>query len=1236
MVRIIDESREESVGKIEDTGSYSTDDDLLDSYLQDFVENGITTLVCDHSESGVVYNVGKVEPGDKNFSKAVIQHLPSPYYADEDELESIGDYTIVENQDEDKPALRGKQGAMESINRFTSLSSQSSPVTRERVEADWNTVIDEQNLPESAKNKSVCKVKKEDAEDFINGIYSSLSHSQLTDIDSLFKSINLDKTEYHLNKEFQKAIRSSSDNKDAFEDVIKRNQSNFSNEQLKKTAKKYGWEGDFFRKSSGPIRKITINTHNIDISKQNSNIPTEHREYVDSPDEVPEDARMSEGEREDTYYYDVREAEGEGEESDDDYMTRDELYDKAVERFGDLEGREQSNEAFDFVQENIMDASAEDLTDLIDEALQLEGDIRQDWFESVGQSSLHEYTKVQDNVSLNRPCRYKTERPRQDDIAEGFKQDVGESANNDVQSSFKTWADGDLYSEGTEPILDVAIERTGNTNINSREDIDASEIEANKESKENIEKFMEFDRDKIRERFGEQIPVYRGISANPSMWHDDDEVNYEDAKVAAETVDQGMDVQIEHGPVESWTTNPVEASRFADDDGIIIQDIVDVDEILASANSVEEFIPTQAEYLILHQGSETYEHGEDVFQAESTNPISLVQSAISRWEDMNDESEEKSKTDESIEPAATIGSDSTQLTWLSVLSDNLEYGKDIDKEYKRYDSRGVAYDIRLTKNFAKLNISKERIYVDSRSDVPAWADAEEGPQGGVYYEVGDEEGQARLGGIPPEQLEQEGKYTLYRPDDMDLDELSEGSTIYYEDLLGPKVGEIENIEDNRESDIIGRDSLKIEIVSEDGEEHSIFIHDGDEEEETEDMGYVVDVNETSETQDDGNDFPDSVQDTLPGTDDDDLADIYIEETLPDNQIDEPPKEYSKVISTLSKNGVSSNNIIDSLMQNRIDIDNNGSELDQYRDVQKSLVNTLQKNTERNLDWTEHSASYKSSNRFAEASGERLEGRNPEAYDKYKDDFRPALTWERYEDLAGYWQAAEEIAGHSTNKGFDMEEDQADVDPFDVDVDDEEEQNIQDIIEYNTEIVRELYGDEVLVYRGIGINKNENEELYDNISEDSTLEIEHQTLASWTTSPITAANYASSERNSTQGVVVSNKVDPEQIVASHFTNRGLTGSSELGIASPESNEYDLSEGGGFIADAIEIDAEDSWDQSQADLSDVLDEIRQRFMEDNNENNDDNKSDEETVHLSLNDHDPYWLTELNQQKEESDES
>lgn len=167
MATIIDYSRGdegESVGKVEDTGSFTTEDKLLRDYLENLVDGGVLIAVPNHENRGVKYNLGRVNPGEKGFAKAVLQSLPSPYYGDLEEMNKMPDYNIIEISDDSSTSpIRGKQG-MNTVRMFTALASESSPPYRTPVDEEYANVEDEENLPDpssaiSSDSKSTNKGK---------------------------------------------------------------------------------------------------------------------------------------------------------------------------------------------------------------------------------------------------------------------------------------------------------------------------------------------------------------------------------------------------------------------------------------------------------------------------------------------------------------------------------------------------------------------------------------------------------------------------------------------------------------------------------------------------------------------------------------------------------------------------------------------------------------------------------------------------------------------------------------------------------------------------------------------------------------------------------------------------------------------------------------------------------------------------------------------------------------------
>lgn len=98
---------------------------------------------------------------------------------------------------------------------------------------------------------------------------------------------------------------------------------------------------------------ISAFVYGENIDKQNEGIPYEHREYVDSPDDVPEGAQVREGTREDVWFYDTREVdrnEGSGGSS--------ELEEQAREEYQSIPKREITEDVESMV-DNVMDRQIE-------------------------------------------------------------------------------------------------------------------------------------------------------------------------------------------------------------------------------------------------------------------------------------------------------------------------------------------------------------------------------------------------------------------------------------------------------------------------------------------------------------------------------------------------------------------------------------------------------------------------------------------------------------------------------------------------------------------------------------------------------------------------------------------------------------------------------------------------------------------------------------------------------------
>lgn len=448
----------------------------------------------------------------------------------------------------------------------------------------------------------------------------------------------------------------------------------------------------------------------LDVNKQDDDY--QNREYIDDPSEAPDDVEVHEGEEEDTWFYYPEDRDREERE----WKSLEEMIEE-IEEITEGESPYQTGQkAGDYIIDNILNADPADLQKAVESVV----DWDQKSFEVAAKSAIHEYTKVDEekDASLHKPVDYRDYR----DIEGEFRREHGSKEASIVSSILGSWTSGDLFTEETAPMIQLAGELTGNSNIHQRDEDIEEELfntDITSEEKEAIRDYMNFDREKIKEKFGEEIPVFRGLDSTPSSWEDNEELDLEDYDNLEDGVHNGQDIEMEHSCVESWSTNPIEALRFADDGGIILRDWMNVDEVLGSANSNGKFVADQAEYIRMHEEeSKVYENGENVFARSDVSSLSLAQSTIQMWKERKQSN--KSKQSNSV---FSIPGEYNQADWLEDLQDKYDYNDDSNDE----------------------KIVKYRVYIDDRSDAPDWADVQEGPQGGLYYDVGGPSGQARLG-----------------------------------------------------------------------------------------------------------------------------------------------------------------------------------------------------------------------------------------------------------------------------------------------------------------------------------------------------------------------------------------------------------------------------------------------------------------------------------------------------------
>lgn len=172
-----------------------------------------------------------------------------------------------------------------------------------------------------------------------------------------------------------------------------------------------------------------------------------------------------------------------------------------------------------------------------------------------------------------------------------------------------------------------------------------------------------------------------------------------------------------------------------------------------------------------------------------------------------------------------------------------------------------------------------------------------------------------------------------------------------------------------------------------------------------------------------------------------------------------------------------------------------------------------------------------------------------------------------DETAAMWVAAAEQTG---NDNFHRKLTDVVVD----NVDSEEVEAIQQYQEHLTEYHREVYGDEVTVYRGVGGDTGQ--ELAEE-AEGGTVESTHRAIESWSTNPMVAMSYGS------DGAVLQQEIPVEQIIASHLAGAGTSSESEVIVQMEENVEFD----DGQVVSGEEASMADAADQ----LIDIIEQLQE---------------------------------------------
>lgn len=167
-----------------------------------------------------------------------------------------------------------------------------------------------------------------------------------------------------------------------------------------------------------------------------------------------------------------------------------------------------------------------------------------------------------------------------------------------------TWS-GWSNRPGTRPFWEVAADKTGNTlGMEFLKDADDPTDITDREH-EAVERWIELHADAVRQTFGDEIPVFRGIK-RPRRSAGREATTAYRSLVRAEK--DGNRVEFPHRTIESWSIDPHVAMQFASYGDPIMMRTVTPEEIVTSS-FYDDLMARESEFVVMG-GTHTYEPGE--------------------------------------------------------------------------------------------------------------------------------------------------------------------------------------------------------------------------------------------------------------------------------------------------------------------------------------------------------------------------------------------------------------------------------------------------------------------------------------------------------------------------------------------------------------------------------------------------------------------------------------------------
>ena len=189
-----------------------------------------------------------------------------------------------------------------------------------------------------------------------------------------------------------------------------------------------------------------------------------------------------------------------------------------------------------------------------------------------------------------------------------FEKQAGEETARRVRSAASGW-EGSMYEDGrAAPLVDLAVDETGNDTVPEYAEGGAAGLpEVDEKDREAVERFRDFATEKMREAFGDEVPVFRGFSRSPHGGTPSEGTGVVDRMEEAK--ESGEGARIEHRPAESWSTNPDTASLYADTSGAVVSHTIPVEDVVMSSVVGRPHVGEE-DTVVQHEGPAEYDPGD--------------------------------------------------------------------------------------------------------------------------------------------------------------------------------------------------------------------------------------------------------------------------------------------------------------------------------------------------------------------------------------------------------------------------------------------------------------------------------------------------------------------------------------------------------------------------------------------------------------------------------------------------